>query len=184
MRILLTSNASYLPPRGGSTRSNLEYLRALAEHGHQCRVISGAAEIATSEQQNRVREELQDQHFDISSSRPGLLATQWRRETSTKSKSSPFAISSGTPTLSAIRYPNGAPTGCWFRLKISATRSCGSRPEPHPAASCTSPTRRSGFPLDRRHGIRIKTLPPFFKRGGHRGHQQCDGCLCGTPPGP
>jgi glycosyltransferase involved in cell wall biosynthesis len=66
LRILLTSNASYLPPRGGSTRSNLEYLRALAEHGHQCRVISGAAEIATAEQQNRVREELQDQHFDIS----------------------------------------------------------------------------------------------------------------------
>lgn len=66
MRILLTSNASYLPPRGGSTRSNLEYLRALTEHGHQCRVISGAAETTTPDQQARLREELQDQHFDVS----------------------------------------------------------------------------------------------------------------------
>ena len=33
MRILLTSNASYAPPRGGSTRSNLAWLRHLAERG-------------------------------------------------------------------------------------------------------------------------------------------------------
>jgi glycosyltransferase involved in cell wall biosynthesis len=39
MRILLTSNASYAPARGGSTRSNLVWLRHLVEHGHACRVI-------------------------------------------------------------------------------------------------------------------------------------------------
>ena len=39
MRILLTSNASYAPARGGSTRSNLVWLRHLAEHNHQCRVV-------------------------------------------------------------------------------------------------------------------------------------------------
>jgi glycosyltransferase involved in cell wall biosynthesis len=39
MRILLTSNASYAPARGGSTRSNLVWLRHLAEHKHQCRVV-------------------------------------------------------------------------------------------------------------------------------------------------
>jgi glycosyltransferase involved in cell wall biosynthesis len=39
MRILLTSNASYDPPRGGSTRSNLVWLRQLAARGHACRVI-------------------------------------------------------------------------------------------------------------------------------------------------
>lgn len=39
MRILLTSNASYAPPRGGSTRSNLVWLRHLAEQGHACRVV-------------------------------------------------------------------------------------------------------------------------------------------------
>ena len=39
MRILLTSNASYDPPRGGSTRSNLAWLRQLAAAGHECHVI-------------------------------------------------------------------------------------------------------------------------------------------------
>ncbi|HEV8040734.1 MAG TPA: glycosyltransferase family 4 protein [Bryobacteraceae bacterium] len=39
MRILLTSNASYAPARGGSTRSNLVWLRHLADHGHACRVV-------------------------------------------------------------------------------------------------------------------------------------------------
>jgi glycosyltransferase involved in cell wall biosynthesis len=39
MRILLTSNASYSPARGGSTRSNLVWLRHLVERGHACRVV-------------------------------------------------------------------------------------------------------------------------------------------------
>ncbi len=43
MRILLTANASYVPPRGGATRSNLIWLDHLAHHGHQCRVVSGAS---------------------------------------------------------------------------------------------------------------------------------------------
>jgi glycosyltransferase involved in cell wall biosynthesis len=42
MRILLTSNASYAPPKGGSTRSNLTWLRHLASQGHACRVVSAA----------------------------------------------------------------------------------------------------------------------------------------------
>ena len=42
MRILLTSNASYAPARGGSTRSNLVWLAHLAERGHACRVVSAA----------------------------------------------------------------------------------------------------------------------------------------------
>jgi glycosyltransferase involved in cell wall biosynthesis len=66
LRILLISNASYLPPRGGSTRSNLAYLHALTDCGHECRVISGAAEAVTPEQQTRVREELEEQQFDPS----------------------------------------------------------------------------------------------------------------------
>ena len=44
MRILLTSNASYDPPRGGSTRSNLVWLRHLARNGHSCRVVCTALE--------------------------------------------------------------------------------------------------------------------------------------------
>ncbi len=42
MRILLASNASYAPPRGGSTRSNLAWLRHLIAAGHNCRVIGGS----------------------------------------------------------------------------------------------------------------------------------------------
>lgn len=41
MRILLTANASYAPPRGGATRSNLIWLDHLARRGHACRVVSG-----------------------------------------------------------------------------------------------------------------------------------------------
>jgi glycosyltransferase involved in cell wall biosynthesis len=43
MRILLTANASYAPPRGGATRSNLAWLDRLAVAGHACRVVCGAA---------------------------------------------------------------------------------------------------------------------------------------------
>ncbi len=42
MRVLLASNASYAPPRGGSTRSNLVWLRHLVRAGHECRVVCGA----------------------------------------------------------------------------------------------------------------------------------------------
>jgi glycosyltransferase involved in cell wall biosynthesis len=43
MRILLTANASYVPPRGGATRSNLIWLDRLARRGHHCRIVSGAS---------------------------------------------------------------------------------------------------------------------------------------------
>jgi glycosyltransferase involved in cell wall biosynthesis len=42
MRILLTANASYSPPRGGATRSNLVWLDHLARAGHACRIVCGA----------------------------------------------------------------------------------------------------------------------------------------------
>jgi len=43
MRILLTANASYAPPRGGATRSNLVWLNHLASRGHACRIVCGPA---------------------------------------------------------------------------------------------------------------------------------------------
>jgi glycosyltransferase involved in cell wall biosynthesis len=43
MRILLTATASYAPPRGGATRSNLIWLDRLARSGHGCRIVCGAA---------------------------------------------------------------------------------------------------------------------------------------------
>jgi glycosyltransferase involved in cell wall biosynthesis len=46
MRILLTSNASHDPARGGSTRSNLIWLEHLAANGHDCQVVCSALESA------------------------------------------------------------------------------------------------------------------------------------------
>jgi glycosyltransferase involved in cell wall biosynthesis len=43
MRVLLTANASYVPPRGGATRSNLIWLDQMASAGHQCRIVCGAS---------------------------------------------------------------------------------------------------------------------------------------------
>jgi glycosyltransferase involved in cell wall biosynthesis len=40
MRILLTSNTSCDPPKGGSTRANLAWLRHLAGEGHDCRAVT------------------------------------------------------------------------------------------------------------------------------------------------
>lgn len=42
MRVLLTANASYVPPRGGATRGNLAWLELLAKAGHECRVVASA----------------------------------------------------------------------------------------------------------------------------------------------
>lgn len=47
MRVLLTSGASYAPPRGGSTRSNLVWLRQLSAHGHACRVVCPGVDSGT-----------------------------------------------------------------------------------------------------------------------------------------
>lgn len=44
MRILLTANASYAPPKGGSTRANLVWLGELAAAGHACRVVCPSLE--------------------------------------------------------------------------------------------------------------------------------------------
>jgi glycosyltransferase involved in cell wall biosynthesis len=61
MRILLASSASHVPPRGGSTRSNLAWLDALAAHGHVCRVVAGALTAHTAEEMAQVRRETEDQ---------------------------------------------------------------------------------------------------------------------------
>src|SRR5436309_15202217 len=48
MRILLTSNASHHPARGGSTRSNLIWLEHLASGGHECQVVCAGEQTETS----------------------------------------------------------------------------------------------------------------------------------------
>jgi glycosyltransferase involved in cell wall biosynthesis len=59
MRILLAANASYVPPRGGATRSNLFWLERLAEAGHECRVVAASlARDASGRREQMESEEL------------------------------------------------------------------------------------------------------------------------------
>jgi glycosyltransferase involved in cell wall biosynthesis len=61
MRIILASSASHVPPRGGSTRSNLAWLDALRASGHSCRVVAGALVSDTPEKLALLRRETEDQ---------------------------------------------------------------------------------------------------------------------------
>jgi len=62
MRVLLAANASYVPPRGGATRSNLAWLDQLAAAGHECRIVASSLGSGTgrSEQirQERIEAEI------------------------------------------------------------------------------------------------------------------------------
>ena len=53
MRILLTATASYSPPRGGATRSNLIWLDYMADFGHECRIVCGPSGEGAMLQHNR-----------------------------------------------------------------------------------------------------------------------------------
>src|ERR1700691_5751266 len=56
MRILLTANASYVPPRGGATRSNLLWLEYMAAEGHACRVVAAALAESTGKSAQMAQE--------------------------------------------------------------------------------------------------------------------------------
>ena len=79
MRILLASSASHVPPRGGSTRSNLAWLAALAAGGHGCRVVGGALTPDTPEKITQVRRELEEQEIGPSSLEIHAVADPVRR---------------------------------------------------------------------------------------------------------
>jgi glycosyltransferase involved in cell wall biosynthesis len=63
MQVLLAANASYVPPRGGATRSNLVWLDELARAGHECRVVSAAAPRDTAAQRALLESELRQQQI-------------------------------------------------------------------------------------------------------------------------
>jgi glycosyltransferase involved in cell wall biosynthesis len=70
MRILLTANASYVPPRGGATRSNLLWLEYMAARGHACRVLAaalaeGAAKRAQMAQEGLDRQTLVERGVEV-----------------------------------------------------------------------------------------------------------------------
>ena len=64
MRVLLASSASHVPPRGGSTRSNLAWLAALRANGHVCRIVGGTLAADTPEKIALARRELEDQEIE------------------------------------------------------------------------------------------------------------------------
>ncbi len=55
MRILLTSSASYAPPRGGSTRGNLVWLKQLVREGHSVHVVCSAWDVEGWSETNGIR---------------------------------------------------------------------------------------------------------------------------------
>jgi len=65
MRVLLTSAATHVPPRGGSTRSNLAWLEHLALRGHDCRIVAPAAAADTPERRERLRADLEEQDIRV-----------------------------------------------------------------------------------------------------------------------
>jgi hypothetical protein len=69
MRILLSSTASFVPPRGGSTRSNRVWLEVLSSRGHVCRVVCGAAPADTQQQLQAVTAEASSQGLLVNPAR-------------------------------------------------------------------------------------------------------------------
>lgn len=65
MKILLGANAPYVPPRGGSTRSNLVWLDHLAAHGHSCRIVAAAAEKHSAVKYEQLQREISEQEIDV-----------------------------------------------------------------------------------------------------------------------
>ena len=67
MRILVAANASYVPPRGGATRSNIVWLELLSAAGHECRIV--AAELA----QDRAGklEQIRNEEIQVETAEPG-----------------------------------------------------------------------------------------------------------------
>jgi glycosyltransferase involved in cell wall biosynthesis len=73
MRILLTANASYLPPRGGATRSNLLWIEHLAASGHECRIVASAL-ADTAEKREQAWQEQMDVDWSSEVTRRGNIA--------------------------------------------------------------------------------------------------------------
>jgi len=63
MRVVLAANAAYLPPRGGSTRSNLAWLQVLVARGHQCHVVCPALVPSSAAHGEQIDRELKDQQI-------------------------------------------------------------------------------------------------------------------------
>jgi glycosyltransferase involved in cell wall biosynthesis len=94
VRVLLTANASYLPPRGGATRSNLLWLEHLASAGHPCCVVAAALADAPEKLAQMREEQL---HVDWSHSAYDGV------ETSTRGLMTVHTVAERTRQLAVLR---------------------------------------------------------------------------------
>ena len=69
MRILLAANASYVPPRGGATRSNLSWMDRLAEAGHGCRILAAPLPRDAGRREQMLEERIDAQPIEVE---PGI----------------------------------------------------------------------------------------------------------------
>lgn len=79
MKVLLTSNAMHAPPKGGSTRSNLAWLRHMAGRDHDCVVVAAGREDAVSVDSGVRIESYRDLSIraGLLGDRIGTLAPDW-----------------------------------------------------------------------------------------------------------
>src|SRR5438045_1849955 len=73
MRILLTANASYLPPRGGATRSNLVWMDYLAASGHACRIVASTLPRSAARREQLQQEQI---HAEVAQLDAGVEVAQ------------------------------------------------------------------------------------------------------------
>ena len=79
MKILLASTASHVPPRGGSTRSNLVWLDHVASRGHECRIVCAAAVNDTPERNALVEREMTEQQIEATPARASIDVVTFQR---------------------------------------------------------------------------------------------------------
>lgn len=72
MRILLAHNSTYYPAHGGGDKSNRLLIEALAERGHQCRVVARLAAFGIAEH-NQFLADLKQRSVAIESSQNGIV---------------------------------------------------------------------------------------------------------------
>lgn len=70
MRILLATNACYMPTRGGSTWSNRVWLERLASRGHECVVVSASPDTLSSAKVRQLVAESRAQGVPIGDAAP------------------------------------------------------------------------------------------------------------------
>jgi Glycosyltransferase len=143
MRILLASNASYVPPRGGSTRSNLVWLDQLSAAGHECQIVATAAASNTSGKREQVEVELRQQEIPADSEIRDGVAIAHHNGIEVHSVIDPCA---GARYWSAASG-NSVRTGCWSPPKMWAKSCCAPPIAPLPDAWCTSPTPPQFYPF-------------------------------------